>query len=305
MLGQSPRRGHGAIGGDAHAFEEEVEPRLPVALAAHAVEQVVVGRAVPLQVEAEVEERLVQYRRATEHQRDEQPADATVAVEERVDGLELHVRESRTHKDRQAIAVRVEEALQVGHAVLDRRVRRRDETGVPGPRAADPVLRAPELARGAAAPAAPRQQHAVDLAYQPVGEREPRSQSGKPVVESGDVVGDLRDVADGRAGQFLQLEEQEVRQRRLRPLDLRGQHRFLADVRVQEERRVWQQRRDPVEATDREHGCLEGLLPPGAEVERRDRRERGGHEGADRLPAHGARFVPAGFATVRHGPPPG
>jgi len=48
------RGGGRLIGGLADAGEEEVEPGLPVPLRAHAVQQVVVGRAVRLEVEAQV-----------------------------------------------------------------------------------------------------------------------------------------------------------------------------------------------------------------------------------------------------------
>jgi hypothetical protein len=48
-----------------------------------------------LQVEAQVEERLAQDPAVTEQQGDQEPAHPSVAVEERVDGLELDVRQSR------------------------------------------------------------------------------------------------------------------------------------------------------------------------------------------------------------------
>ena len=52
------------------------------------------------------------------------------------------------HQRRQAVVVGVQEPLERRHAVGHRGVRRRNEGGVPGPGAADPVLRAAELARG-------------------------------------------------------------------------------------------------------------------------------------------------------------
>ena len=122
------------------------------------------------------------------------------------------------------------------------------------------------------------------------------------MIERGDVVRDLHDVVERNAGRFVQLEEQEVRERRLGPLDLRGQHRLLADVGVEEERPVREQGRDAVEAADGEHRGLEGALALAVEGEGRDRRERGGHEGADRLAADTGHLVATGLASSHLAP---
>ena len=88
----------GLVGDRGDAVEEEVEPALPVALDAHGVEPTVVLFAMPLEEEAQVEERLGQQLPVLEQQRHEQAPDPAVAVEVRVDGLELHVQQPRAHE---------------------------------------------------------------------------------------------------------------------------------------------------------------------------------------------------------------
>jgi hypothetical protein len=79
------RRGGGLLGSVAHSREEEIEPRLPIAFRSHPIEQIVVCSAVLLEIEAQVKDRLPQYARRTEQERDQQPSQAAVAVQERVD----------------------------------------------------------------------------------------------------------------------------------------------------------------------------------------------------------------------------
>lgn len=54
---------HRAAGGLCHAFEKEVQPRLPFAVTTHGVEQAVVLVAVLLEVETQIQQRLPQYAR--------------------------------------------------------------------------------------------------------------------------------------------------------------------------------------------------------------------------------------------------
>jgi hypothetical protein len=90
---QLPRGGDRLVGDRRDPVEEEVEPAFPVALYAHRVEATVVVLAVPFEEEAQVEQRLGQQLPVLEQQCHEQASDAAVAVEVRVDGLELHVQE--------------------------------------------------------------------------------------------------------------------------------------------------------------------------------------------------------------------
>jgi hypothetical protein len=62
------------------------------------------------------------------------------------------------------------------------------------------------------------------------------------------------------AGRLFDLEEQQVGERRLRALDLRGEHRLLAHVAVEEEVGVGEQRGDAVEAPKGEQGAFEQWL---------------------------------------------
>src|SRR5690606_27196199 len=150
--GETLRRLDRSLRRHTHALQEESEPGLPVAFPPDEVEQRVVLLAVLLEVEAEVEQRIAQHAVVAEQKRDQEPADAAVAVEERMDRLELHVGEAGPDEVRQAVAPIVEEALERSHRVRDRGVRRRHEHGITRPGAADPVLGTPKLAGVLAAP---------------------------------------------------------------------------------------------------------------------------------------------------------
>jgi len=67
------------------------------------------------------------------------------------------------------------------------------------------------------------------------------------VLQSSDVVGNLRHLAEGNTWRFLELEKEQVREGGLGALDLRGEDRLLADVGIEEERGVGKQSRDAVE----------------------------------------------------------
>ena len=66
-----------------HPFQEERQPRLPVALAAHPVQELIVGRAILLEVEAQVEQGLAEDTGVAQEETDQQAADPSIAVEER------------------------------------------------------------------------------------------------------------------------------------------------------------------------------------------------------------------------------
>ena len=78
-----------------HSFEEEGEPCFPVAGAANLVKHLVVDIAILFEVQAQIQERLAQHAGVAQQQRYEQPPHAPVAVEEGMNGLELHVRNPR------------------------------------------------------------------------------------------------------------------------------------------------------------------------------------------------------------------
>jgi hypothetical protein len=114
----------------------------------------------------------------------------------------------------------MEELLEVGHAGFDLGVRWRHEDGVARPGPTEPVLRATELAWKLPAAASSREQHFVDLPNETVGQRETTSESTEAVLERRNVVRDLGHVIDGDTGRLIELEEEEIQQRRLSPLDL-------------------------------------------------------------------------------------
>jgi len=69
------------------------QPRLPVAGAAHLIELPVILIPMLFEMQAQIQQRLPQHAGILQDQRDHQPAHTAVAVEERVDGLELQMRQ--------------------------------------------------------------------------------------------------------------------------------------------------------------------------------------------------------------------
>jgi hypothetical protein len=105
------------------------------------------------------------------------------------------------------------------------------------------------------------------------------------VFQSAHVARHLEHVVEWGAGRLLHLEEQQVGERRLRALDLRGEHGLLAHVAVEEEVGVREQGGDGVQPAEGEQGTLEQRLSRSGKVERRLRRQRRGDEGAHGLTA--------------------
>jgi hypothetical protein len=106
-----------AFGRDPNSFQEERQPGFPVAVPANVVKQVVVLGSMLLEKETEIQERFTKYAGVAQQQRDEKPSDTSVAIEERMDRLKLHVRQPRTHKYRKTVVLGVHEAFERGHAV--------------------------------------------------------------------------------------------------------------------------------------------------------------------------------------------
>src|SRR5438270_3365621 len=71
------------------AGQEEVKPDLPITPGADAVQQVVVGRTVLLEVEAQVKDGFPQRTGSAQEKSDQQPPKTAIPIEEWVDGLEL------------------------------------------------------------------------------------------------------------------------------------------------------------------------------------------------------------------------
>ena len=163
-----PHRGvERLVGGLRDAIEKKLKPSLPGAVFANLLQQAIVVGAMGLQIEAEIEERLPQDVVDAQIQRHQEAADAAVAVQERMQGLELNMEQARLDQGRQARGVLVHEALEGVEASLQLRHGRRYEESVSRPGPTDPVLRAAEFARvlGCAAPAL--QKALMHLAHQP------------------------------------------------------------------------------------------------------------------------------------------
>src|SRR5690606_28212049 len=101
------------------AVEEELQPCLPVAILADLLQQVVILAAMRLEVEAEIEDRLLQDALRAEQEGDQQAAEASVSVEERMDSLELDMDEPGLDEGRHLRRVGMDERLQVRHEVED------------------------------------------------------------------------------------------------------------------------------------------------------------------------------------------
>jgi hypothetical protein len=278
-----------------HAGEKKIDPCFPVAGFADVLEQLVIARAVFFQVEAQVEQWLRQHAIVTEQKGDEKAADAAVAVEEGVDRLELDVSERGADERRHGLVV--EKLLQCAEAVEDVVGRRRDEEGVAGARAADPVLRRAEFTGLFFAAATFGEELGVNFAQQAQRKWKPVLQAREPVIHGSDVVGDLLDVVEGDAGGGFVFEEEEFGEGGLGSFDLRGKQGLFPDVAVKKEVRVRQKAGDAAESTKGNAGPLEEGGAPGGWWGGWQRLR---HEGVTGLADHADRLFVAG-GTALHG----
>jgi len=145
--------------------------------------------------------------------------------------LELDVEEACLDQCWQAGLALVHEAFESIQAAIEFRNRRWHKQRVAWVRAADPILRTAEFAGTLGDAPAALQQAFVHLSDETERQRQ-FFQPFEPVHHGVDVVRDLSDIIDGLAGLRLGFEAKQVRQGRLRALDLRGQDRFLSHVHV-------------------------------------------------------------------------
>jgi hypothetical protein len=113
----------------------------------------------------------------------------------------------------------------------------------------------------------------VNLAEKAIRQREAAFHTRKAVVERTDVVQRLRDLRPRNARCVFMLEEEELRERALSALDLRGENSLLADIGVEELIWVGEQQRDAVETPERLVRAIREVLQR-CHVERRSRRQR-------------------------------
>jgi len=121
-----------------------------------------------LEVVAEIEQRLPEDAALHEQERDQQPSDSSIAVQERMDGLELRVGKCCLDQYR-CLVVRVEVALEAVERLVHVGNGRRDERSAAdrGARWTDPVLRGTKLSGGRLRASAVPQKAFMDLPYQP------------------------------------------------------------------------------------------------------------------------------------------
>ena len=123
---QRPRRGDGLTRRCVHALEEEAQPLLPRAVRARALEELVVGRAVLLEVERQVQGRLGEGVLGAEQERDQQPAEAQedeAEAEDRSGGLSREEAERLLQSVRDKERRRLEELARrrpAGRAPVDK-----------------------------------------------------------------------------------------------------------------------------------------------------------------------------------------
>ena len=188
-----------------------------------------------LEVTAQVHQRLPQQRPVLHECGDQQSPDASVAIQEGVDGFELGVDQRDPDQRRQVGVGGMDEALQVRQQTGHLLRRWRHEGGIARSRAANPVLRATQFAGQLAGTSRPIEQPPMGLAQQANAERQAMRVAQLPLhpAEGALIVGDLLDivgVADLQTGFLVK----QVGQRGLGALDLRGEQCLLADGAVKQ-----------------------------------------------------------------------
>ena len=196
-----------------------------------------------------------------------------------MDRLELNVDEPSLDEVRHLRPVLVHEGFERSENRVELRHGRRDEERVARTATSNPILRTPELAwvLGAAATAAKKP--SVHLPDEPQRERQ-LVEPLQPEHHRIDVVGDLANVVDRLAGLRVGFEAEQVGERGLGAFDLRGEHRLLADVHVEEQVLPRQEHGDAVEPTERAFRDAQAIQKR-QDVDRWLGRQRRRHEGAN------------------------
>jgi hypothetical protein len=233
--------GDGLAGGLDDAGEEEREPLLPIAIQADVLKEFVVGLAVALEVKGEIEERLAEDTLRAENEGDEQTAETTIAIEERVNGLELDVSEGGLEQRAGRNRIVVQEFFQRSHAIQGEFRRRRNEAGIPGTGTAEPILRALEFAGLFSRASTAREEAGVNIPDHPERKRLSIGQKPQAMLHGIDVAGNLRDILVKRSRSAIDLMAKQIGERRLGAFDLRREDGFLPDVGVEEKPRIRQE----------------------------------------------------------------
>ena len=148
----------------------------------------------------------------------------------------------------QTCGIFVQKGFQCGHAGVDLLRRRRDESRIPWPGSANPILTAAKLSGLLVAATAFGHEGGVHFAEQAIGEWEALPKPRHAVFQGCNVVGNLNDIIHGTDGDLFQLEKQKIGERRLGSFDLRGKNSFAPDIRIEKQVRIRQKRADAIQS---------------------------------------------------------
>jgi len=203
----------------------------------------------PLEVEAEIQERLVNNAEVDECKRDDEPPEPAVSVEIGVDRFELGMGSGNSHERKLAAAWNIEVPLEVGETVTYARGRRWNIARIPWARTANPILCGADNSRLPLPAASVLEQTSMDFIEEPRRKRQVLD-TNKSKSQRADIIGDLDGITVGRRVTILVFEEQHVGERGLRSLDLRREERLFPEVHENEEVRVRNHLGDSVEASE-------------------------------------------------------
>ena len=118
----------------------------------------------------------------------------------------------------------------------------------------------------------------MHLTQQSQRQREATTQPLQPMLKRCDITADFARVLDRHPGQFIELKEHQVGERRLRTFNHRGQHCFLAHKAVKKQCGIGQQVGNCIEPPQGHQGSVESSAQLRGPVDRRTGRERCRHE---------------------------
>ncbi len=225
-------------GGLVHALEKEPDPAFPVPVATHGWQPCVVLLLLPPECQVEIEQRLLDQTPKLHEQRDQQPADTAVSVEERVDRLELYMCQPDPNQGGK-VAVFMPPLLQGSKRAWNLLGRRRDESLISGSAAANPVLQAADFTGQLVLAADAAHQNMAGVAQKADVQRQAlRICKLSPAAGKGiRLVADFSDT-DWTIRPVRSLEGEDVAQRGLRPFDPRSYDRLLPNEVVEKPNRA-------------------------------------------------------------------
>src|SRR5215472_1393306 len=156
---------------DLRPFEKKSQPLFPGTVCSYTLKQIVVPVAIRFEVQAEVQKRLSQRALGAKQECDQQTPESAIAIQERVNGLKLHVNQSGIDQNGQLVFFVVEKTLKAVETLHQPLWRRRNKRSIAGTRSADPVLRPPEFAGSSVGPTSAAQQDGVNFANESERER--------------------------------------------------------------------------------------------------------------------------------------